>query len=140
MAEANAEAVLKMQGAHPGPDPSPRGEAGGCTPGQELAIVEALSRNPNVEYAEPNYIAHATDTDANDVIIRVYDRDGNMICRRKRSIPANHSLRLNFKALSELGPDFTDTVYVTSDQNLVGVMDILWSQQQRVSYNAFSQQ
>ncbi len=93
-----------------------------------------------MEYAEPNHIAYATDTDANDVIIRVYDRDGKRVDKRlDRSIPANQSRGLNFKTLSGLGKDFTGTLYVTSDQSLVRVMDILWSQQQLVSYNAFSQ-
>jgi thermitase len=36
-------------------------------PGQELAEVAALSSNPNVLYAEPDYIAHIQDTIPNDL-------------------------------------------------------------------------
>jgi thermitase len=35
-------------------------------PGQELAAIDALERDPNVLYAEPNYIAIALDTIPND--------------------------------------------------------------------------
>jgi thermitase len=34
--------------------------------GQELAVIAALQHHPLVEYAEPNYIAHAIDTNPND--------------------------------------------------------------------------
>ncbi len=36
-------------------------------PGQELEQVAALRTNPNVLYAEPNYVVHAADTIPNDV-------------------------------------------------------------------------
>ncbi len=36
-------------------------------PGQDLEQVAALRGNPNVLYAEPNYVAHAVDTIPNDV-------------------------------------------------------------------------
>lgn len=52
-------------------------------------------------------LQNTTYTDANDLIIRVYDRDGK---RLDRSIPANQSRGLNFKVLSGLGTDFTGTV------------------------------
>lgn len=84
-------------------------------------------------------LQNTTDTGATNVDIFFYDRTGKEIYKRlNRSIPARQSLGLNFKSLSALGSNFTGTVYVTSDQNLVGVMDILWSNLQLVSYNAIS--
>lgn len=84
-------------------------------------------------------LQNTTDNNA-QADIRVCDRDGNVIDRRRNQfIPANQSLGLNFKNLSDLGSGFTGTVWVTSDQPLVGVMDIRWSNQQLVTYNALSQ-
>jgi hypothetical protein len=84
-------------------------------------------------------LQNVTASDATDVDIYFYDRDGSLVdSALNQSIPANQSLGLNFKSSSGLGSDFVGTSYVTSDQNLVGVMDVLWGSKQLASYNAVS--
>lgn len=85
-------------------------------------------------------LQNVTASDASDVDIYFYDRGGNLVSSSlDQSILANQSLGLNFKTLSGLGKNFVGAIYVTSDQDLVGVMDILWGSTQLASYNAVSQ-
>ncbi len=61
VAEANAEALLQGQGGRTLAQIIRLGvRRVAVPPGRELAIIEALSRNPNVEYAELNYLVYAT--------------------------------------------------------------------------------
>jgi hypothetical protein len=85
-------------------------------------------------------LQNVTGSDATDVDIHFYDRDGNEVSNiLDQTILANQSLGLNFKTQTSLGSDFVGSIYVTSDQDLVGAMDILWGNDQLASYNAVSQ-
>jgi thermitase len=64
---ASARAVLSAQNARAvGEIPVLGVQRLNVPEGQELAIIEALQRNPLVEYAEPNYIIRAIDTIPDD--------------------------------------------------------------------------